>query len=92
MSHGFREVRTVKMEPGPDGKLVPNVYIDRRPLTEEEAKDILKDQQQIFAGFDTLFSNMDGFFSSFDGMFKTMEKQVSSFMKKHGEGNVGPRR
>lgn len=85
------EVRTVKMEPGPDGKLVPNVYIDRRPLSAEEAQEIMKEQEKLFSGFDSLFSGMDNAFKGFDNVFKDMSERFKTFMKKHGEGNVGPR-
>lgn len=92
MSHGFQEVRTVKMEPGPDGKLVPNVYIDRRPLSAEEAQEIMKEQEKLFSGFESMFSGMDGAFQGFDKFWKDMSERARTFMKKkHGEENMGHR-
>lgn len=70
MTHGFSEIRTVKMEPGPDGKPVPHVYIERRELTEDEAREALKGQADVFASFDGIFSGMDTVFSRMDDMFK----------------------
>jgi len=70
MSHGFREVRTVRMEPGPDGRPVPHVYIERRELTEEEARKLLEEQQAAFSGFEGIFAGFDSVFARMDDMFK----------------------
>jgi len=70
MTHGFREIRTVKMEPGPDGRPVPHVYIERRELTEDEARKIMDEQRSVLEGFDGIFSGFDGIFSRMDQMFK----------------------
>lgn len=91
MSYGFQEKREVRMEPGPDGKLEPHVYIERRPLSKKEAEALMKDQAEIFSGFDGLFSGMDGLFAGFDKVFKNMTDQMKTFMKDHGKGQMGPR-
>lgn len=72
--HGFIEKREVRMEPGPDGKLVPHVYIEKRPLNAAEAQQYLKEQEKMFSGFDQMFDSM---FSGFNGMFSSFKETVS---------------
>ena len=72
--HGFIEKREVRMEPGPDGKLVPHVYIEKRPLNAAEAQEYLKEQEKMFSGFDQMFDSM---FSGFNGMFSSFKETMS---------------
>jgi hypothetical protein len=90
-SYGYREERTVRMEPGPDGKLVPHVYIDKRPLTEKEAQELLAEQSKVFSGFDSFFSGLDGTFMGMNKIISDMSERLNKYMKDHGEDKMGRR-
>ncbi len=84
MNHGFEEIRTTRMEPGPDGKLVPHVYIQRREFSAEEAQEVMKEHERMFSGFDEIFGQVDSLFKKLGDGFK-------KFHERYGQGKVGPR-
>lgn len=84
MAHGYEEIRRVRMEPGPDGKPVPHVYIERRELTEEEAKRALQEQEAVWKEFDRAFAGFDGLFAGMESMFRGAGERMKSFFKRGG--------
>ena len=89
MNHGFQEIRTTKMEPGPDGKLVPHVYIERREFTPEEAQEVMKEHERMFSGFDEIGAAFDSLFGSMESAFKKFGAGFKRFHERYGQGKVG---
>lgn len=91
MSYGFEEIRTTRMVPGPDGKLVPHVHVERREFTSEEAQEVMKEHERMFSGFNEFGTAVDGLFGSLEDTFKKFGDGFKKFHERYCQGKVGPR-
>lgn len=69
MIRGWQHIHEEHVSIGPDGKPVRNVYTLRRELNEEQATELMKEHEALFAPMERMFEEMDRFM---DGMFGRM--------------------